>query len=115
MKENDETTLVEVEIPLSQRDIVNIANRIAKLSADEDSIKQEKSASAAKYNGKLKAITSELKAKSKAIRDGFVTEEIACVQDFDYESGMVIFSYPDTGKKISERKMTNEEKQMSLL
>jgi len=115
MEQNDTTTLITIDVPLTRDDITEMADRIAKLDEQVDTVKNEKKASTAKCNGILKGIEAEIKHKLKCIRNRSVSREFACNVEYDYETGKVTYRDADTGKILEERDMTNEERQLSLL
>ena len=91
------------------------ADDLANAVQSVDQIKQEKKSLVRQIDARLSAAESKRDELSDVVASGREYREVIVEQIFDYEAGKVREVRRDTGEKIAERDLTDEEKQGSLL
>ena len=77
--------------------------------------KAEKSAAAQEFRETLADLNVDEKRLRTAVRSKTVQRMVECVCVYDYDAGKVITTRSDTGAVVSEREMTDEERQVPLV
>lgn len=99
---------------LTKEEIADRADRAAQLLEDRDHEEEELKAHAKHVKGKIERIEAEMRQHSNEVRTRSTYRDIECERIFDYKSKRVREVRGDTGEVISDREMTEREKQMGL-
>jgi hypothetical protein len=103
-----------LKVELSKDEIIERAQRQARL-AEEIGLKEEERDSAKKHaNARIEELEAEAKRLLSEIRDGATWKEVACETRFVYRLGVVHEVRTDTQEVMSERAMTDRERQLEL-
>lgn len=102
-------------VKLDSFEIDELATRMAQAWREarekEDELKEHKN--------KVKAEIGELYAEhdhlAAVVRERQEDREVECLDQYDYVLGMIITVRKDTGEKVDERRMSEEERQTNLL
>lgn len=111
---DETTTMVEIEKDVTDAMVIELADQLTELTQRKDTIAQEKAASLANFNSKIKTIESKVASILEQITSRKITEEVEAVAEYDYNSGMVRFYDPESNELLYRRELTKEEKQMSV-
>ena len=111
---NRETQLVSYNIELNEADKAAKMDRIVKLDDDLSRLASEKAVMMAEFNSRGKALEREISMLIQHCRDGFEVKEEDCTFEYHYDIGLVFFYSCETGEKVHEREITNEERQLKL-
>ena len=111
---NRETQLVSYNIELNEADKASKMDKIVKLDDDLSRLASEKAVMMAEFNSRGKALEREISMLIQHCRDGFEVKEEDCTFEYRYDLGLVFFYSCETGEKVHEREITNEERQLKL-
>ncbi len=111
---NIETTVIEHEFPLSEEELLQVAQQVADADLMEDQLEEEKKVVMAGWNAKVKDAKANKKRFIRLLRDKSEVRSVECSYDYDYKAGTVHFTDISTGEEIFSREMTNDERQMPL-
>ena len=111
---NRETQLVSYEIYLDETDKAKKMDRIVELDDNLSRLASEKAVVMAEFNSKGKALEREISMLIQHCRDGFEIKEEDCTFEYQYDLGFVYFYSCETGEKVHQREITNEERQLKL-
>ena len=117
--ETKSTTKIEsfkrdLKVSLKPEEIAERADRAAKLLEDRDHEESEFKAHGTHVRGRIAQMESEMRHLSGEVRTKCTYREVDCERRFIYETGVVQEVRIDTGEVISERPMTDREKQRDL-
>jgi hypothetical protein len=104
----------DLEVVLSREEVEDASNRMAHLVHDYD-LQEHKFKEQAKLNRSVLAdMTSEIRKLSNTVSNKTEYRDIACEQVLNYTTGRVTERRKDTGEVLSERDMTESERQRDL-
>ena len=104
----------DLEVILSREEVEDASNRMAHLVHDYD-FQEHKFKEQAKLNRSVLAdMTSEIRKLSNTVSNKTAYRDIACEQVLNYTTGRVTERRTDTGEVLSERDMTESERQRDL-
>lgn len=113
-KREREAIIVDYEYHLSISELVELAEKIAELDAEEDAVLLEKKMVAAQWGSKLKDTQTSRKMYSGIYRAKKEIRSEECYAVPDYRDEMMRFVSVDTGVIIEERSLQPEERQMKI-
>lgn len=103
-----------LKVPLKPEEVAERADRAAKLLEDRDHEESEFKAHGTHVRGRIAQMESEMRHLSGEVRTRCTYREVECEQQFLYDTGVVREVRVDTGEVLSERPMTDREKQRDL-
>ncbi len=117
--ETSSTTKVEnfkrdLKVSLKPEEVAERADRAAKLLEDRDHEESEFKAHGTHVRGRIAQMESEMRHLSGEVRTKCTYREVECERRFVYDTAVVQEVRLDTGEVISERPMTDREKQRDL-
>lgn len=99
---------------LTKEEVAERAQRSAHLIADHDFKEAQFKDEAASNKRVLARINVQIRELSNEVRDGKTYQDVACERVFNWTNGTVHDRRTDTGEVISERAMSEAEKQKAL-
>lgn len=99
---------------LSAEEVADRADRAAQLLEDRDHKEEELKAHAKHAKGEIERIEAEMRQYSNEVRTRSTYRDIECERIYEWDTGRVREVRGDTGEVISDREMTEREKQMGL-
>lgn len=99
---------------LNVKEIAAAAAQLAEVVAQSEALEDEKKSVMAEFNSRKKALARDLRSLSRHVKDGVAIRSVACELRFDYARGTADLARTDTGERIIERPMTEEEKQFDM-
>lgn len=99
---------------LTDREIVERARRAAHLAAEVEQLEDEAKAAAKQAKARIEEIQAEQRRLNLEVADGAVHRETPCERHYIYRTGTVVEIRKDTGEQLSERPMTERERQPDL-
>lgn len=109
-----ETLTRELKVQLTPIEVAERADRAARLLEDRDHEEAELKAHASHVKSKIAAMESEMRHLSGEVRTKCTYRDVAVERRYLYETGVVIEVRLDTEEVISERPMTERERQQPL-
>lgn len=104
----------DLKVALSKEEVAERADRAAQLLADRDHEESELKAHASHVKSRIATMESEMRHLSGEVRTKCTYREVECERRFLYETSVVQEVRMDTGEVLSERAMTDREKQRDL-
>lgn len=113
------TTKVEnfkrnLKVSLKPEEVAERADRAAQLLESRDHEESEFKAHGTHVRGRIAQMESEMRHLSGEVRTKCTYREVECERRFLYDTGVVQEVRIDTGEVLSERPMTDREKQRDL-
>lgn len=103
-----------LRVVLTPDQVADRADRAAQLLEDRDHKKEELKAHTKHANGEIDRIEAEMRQFSNEVRTRSTYRDVECTRVYDWGVGRVREIRGDTGEVISDREMTEREKQMGL-
>lgn len=117
-KTNSEVKIERFErnlrVKLTDKEVAERANRAAHLVAECDQKDEEREAANKHAKAQLAELEAEMRKVSTEVRDGATYRGVTCERRYIYRTGTVQEVRTDTGDTLSERAMTDMERQMGL-
>ena len=104
----------DLKVKLTAEEVAERADRAAKLLEDRDHEESEFKAHGTHVRGRIAQMESEMRHLSGEVRTKCTYREVECERRFLYDIGVVQEIRVDTGEVLSERPMTDREKQRDL-
>lgn len=104
----------ELKVVLKPEEVAERAERAAQLLADRDHAEAELKAHASNVKSRIATMESEMRHLSGEVRTKCTYRNVDCERRYLYDTGMVQEVRMDTGEVLSERAMTEREKQQDL-
>ena len=99
---------------LTDEEIQAYSNELARLVTEQAEVEAEKKEVVADFGAKLTKIIADTRVLSRKVSTRKETRQVECDHEYDYVRGLVYTIRPDTGVTISQRQMTEDEKQERL-
>jgi hypothetical protein len=103
-----------LRVELNEQEIAERANRAAHLVAEREQKEDDRKASNKQMAAQTAELDAELRKVSTEVRDRATYRPIQCERAFIYRTGNVTERRLDTGKVLSERPMSDRERQQEL-
>lgn len=104
----------ELEVDLTSDELADRARRAAHRLQDHDAMQERHKAEAKQNRAALEEVASEIRTLSRAVREGTEFREVDCERVYNWTLGTVTDRRKDTGAVLSERAMTDAERQKAL-
>ena len=89
------------------REMAQLMSEIASDEADLKAVVQE-------FKSRIAGKEARLGTLARNVQNGFEFRTVPCTRHFDYALGRVEEFRSDTGERVSDRRMTDEERQQDL-
>jgi hypothetical protein len=103
-----------LRVLLSQDEIVDRAKRSAYLMGEIEQKAEERDAAKKQANAHIEELEAEMHRLSLEVRDGGSYRDVPCERRYIYRTGAVVEVRTDNGEVLTERPMTEREKQLEL-
>lgn len=103
-----------LRVKLTDREIVERAQRAAHLAAEVEQQEEAAKAAAKQAKARIEELDAERRRLNLEVMDGAVHREVQCERRYIYRLGVVQEYRTDTGELLSERPMTERERQPDL-
>lgn len=104
----------EIAVQLTEVERRKAGEEIASLVLLSQQIDDERRAAAKASGEKLKEISTRIRKRARAIRDGSELRMVDCIEREVFETNTVDTIRVDTGETVESRAMSTEERQESL-
>lgn len=104
----------DLTVALTRDELDEVAQRMSHKIADRDIREAELKERAKRDKSALKDLETDIRRYANTIRDKAELREIQCERRFNFTTGRVIDVRTDTGVVLSERDMTEEERQKEI-
>jgi hypothetical protein len=109
-----ESLMRELKVQLTAAEVAERADRAAKLLEDRDRAEAELKAYATTVKSRIATMEAEMRELSSEVRSHFTYRDVPVERRYLYAIGQVEEARLDTGEIISERPMTERERQQPL-
>jgi hypothetical protein len=103
-----------LRVVLKNDEVVERAKRSAFLLGEIQQKETERDAAKKQANAHIEELASEMHRLSLEVRDGAAYRDVPCVRNYLYKTGTVEERRTDTNELLTERAMTEREKQLEL-
>ncbi len=114
MRKERTTAIVDYELTLTKEQLLEYGKKMSELDQQEEDLSVEQKASAANFKARMSDLETERKRLSKCVRSGKEQKTGECDVSYNYEKGVIEYFEIETQVLVSSRKMTPEERQLSL-
>jgi len=112
--ETKRKTYRELPCKLTEREILSFSRELAKLNQDRAECDARKKVMTAEYGEKLKRFDADIALTSNKIASGIEHRSVECVWEFDFSADRKYLYRSDTGEKVGEDFITDEEREQQL-
>ncbi len=102
------------KVDLTDDEIRDAAEDLARLLADIDGKESAKKSVASQFKADIERLQADAQKQASLVRDKYEYRSVECSQSFDYDHCEVSTYRDDTGELLRKRTMTIEEKQAEL-
>jgi hypothetical protein len=99
---------------LTRDEITTYSEELAKITAKQAEIENEKKEVLSDFTAKLNKCVSDARMFARKITTRKEDREVECNMEFDYKTGNVFTVRTDTFTTIDQRKMTDDDRQERL-
>jgi hypothetical protein len=104
----------QLRCELTTEEVAQRANRSATLIAERDAKEQEQKAAAKHAKGVIESIDAEIRTLSGEVRSRATYRPVQCERRYVYKSGRMVETRLDTSEVITDRRLTDAERQLHL-
>lgn len=109
-----ESLMRELKVQLSPPEVAERADRAAKLLEDRDRAEAELKAHATSVKSRIATMEAEMRELSAEVRTKYTYRDVQVERRYIYTTGVVLEVRLDTLEVLSERPMTERERQQPL-
>jgi len=102
------------KVVLTEKEIRESAEKLAKLIADISDKEAEKKEIASRFKADVERMQNDASGFAAMVRNKYEYRSVECREDRDHKEAEIFTIRLDTGEEIRRRKMTETEKQESL-
>jgi len=103
-----------LKVPLSQKEIIEMADNLAQSLEDIDSLETELESIKSQFKSKLKELEGKSDGYRTKVRNKYEIRKVDCVEVLNNTAGTALEVRMDTGEIINERILTADERQGRL-
>lgn len=103
------STTLEIAVELTVEEVNDRARKLAGITKEEDTLREEKSAFLSTWNGKMKELQTERRELSEAVSLGKERQDFAVHIEADYDRGIAEYVCQSTGRVLETRQLTSDE------
>jgi len=103
-----------LDVPLTEQEKIDVAKTLAYKTQELAETEARKKSVASSFKEKEEAIKVEISAAARLYRDGCEMKEVDCIVFKEFDTGMAYIIRTDTCQIVSERKLKNSERQLSI-
>jgi len=103
-----------LKVHLSNEEIREAAEKLAKLTDDIEGKEAEKKSVASQFKADIDNLVSNARTEAALVRNKYTYRQVECHEDFLYARNQVSTIRDDTGEEIRIRAMTTSERQSEL-
>jgi hypothetical protein len=113
-KEKRERFERHLRVILTKVQVEEYADRAAHLLSEMDDREESLKVAAKQAKAEIESLAARMRELSGYVRDKAKYQDVECERVFDYARGTVTETRSDTGEQLSERAMTDAERQLAL-
>ncbi|MBA2724267.1 MAG: hypothetical protein H0U56_15545 [Methylibium sp.] len=103
-----------LRVVLKPEELASRADRAAHLLCQRDEKAEEVKASSSQLRAQIKELEAELRKVSNEVRDKATYQQVPCERRYNFRLGKVVEVRTDTGDELTERAMSDAERQLSI-
>ncbi len=102
------------KVQLTEKEIRDASEKLAKLTDDIEGKEADKKSVASQYKADIDRLTSDARSEAALVRNKYDYRQVECREEFDNDHRTVSIVRTDTGETVRTRAMTSAEKQSDL-
>ena len=114
LQDDRQTAVIDYELTLSRDELLEYGAKMADLDRQRDDLEAEGKASNAGFKARIADVETERRALSACVRSGKKKCTGECEVVYDYDDGTISYKEIESGNIVYSRKMSVEERQLSL-
>ena len=108
------STYQKLSCDLTDSEIQNYSNELARVTSEQAEIEAEKKEVLSDFTAKLNKCVADSRVLARKVTTRKEERQVECDYEYDYAKGLVFIVRTDTGVTISQRKLTDDERQERL-
>lgn len=115
MNDSKTTVPVEVRYHFSDAEKIDLVSQLAKSIENKSELETEKKEFIDDIKDKIESAESDIHSLASKVRNGYEPRFVRCFIEKDFDLGMMIFRNAETNEVVTQRPMTEQEKQQSFM